>query len=274
MPMRPIAHLAEAKVLPHGLKRCVSESDFLFTYDVFVAQSAGVMYSPEIWPAYADFLDALSDAVIGEPAAASRAMQRYREIMKTVRAAAPRREIYDNFTEAYAGNHCSDAEYPSSFALYSAIGKYAEAGSFQGPFWWWGNTQCAAWPTSPDRYIGPWVTRTSSPVLVVGNFFDAATDYAGAVVSSKLLVNSRLLSYAGWGHTAAYSGRSACVDDYVSLYLLDGSLPPKNEVCPAAANPFTPPSATAARASGKASVSMPMVGLPKLPEMEQKKNKK
>ena len=107
-----------------------------------------------------------------------------------------------------------------------------------------------------DRYVGPWTARTSAPVLVVGNFFDGVTDYAGAVASDQLLRNSRLLSYAGWGHTAY--GRSQCVTDYVDAYLLSVSLPPRGEVCPANPNPFL---AAAARDAGR---TAPLVGLPPL----------
>jgi pimeloyl-ACP methyl ester carboxylesterase len=234
---------------------------FEYSYDAFVADSAGVMYSPDIWPLYASFLDALNDIVIGVPSAPARALQGRRALEKAFSAASPRREIYQNGTEAYYGNQCSDTQYPSEFPLYSWISKYAEAGSFQGPYWWWGNTGCAAWPTARDRYIGPWVTRTAAPVLVVGNYFDPATDYAGAVSSSRLLFNSRLLSYAGWGHTAAYSGRSACVDNYVTQYLLDGSLPPDRQVCPTEKNPFA---STANNARTPTRAPVQKIGLPTL----------
>jgi hypothetical protein len=139
--------------------------------------------------------------------------------------------------------------------------------SIFGPYWWWGNAGCAAWPTAADRYEGPWSVRTSAPVLVVGNDFDGVTDYRGAVASSELLRNSRLLSYAGWGHTAF--GRSACIDAHIGRYLLDGSLPPRGTVCPAAPNPFVPvsdPSAGARALRGDVPVQakVPLAGRPPL----------
>ncbi|HET6696070.1 MAG TPA: alpha/beta hydrolase, partial [Gaiellaceae bacterium] len=70
----------------------------------------------------------------------------------------------------------------------------------------------------------------SAPVLVVGNFSDGVTDYRGAQASARLLRNARLLSYAGWGHTA--HGRSECTTEHVDRYLVDGTLPPKGTVCP------------------------------------------
>jgi TAP-like protein len=73
---------------------------------------------------------------------------------------------------------------------------------------------------------------------VVGNYFDGITDYAGAQASARLLKNSRLLSYAGWGHVAY--GRSACVTAHVNHYLIDGALPDAGTVCPANPSPFLP----------------------------------
>jgi hypothetical protein len=75
----------------------------------------------------------------------------------------------------------------------------------------------------------------------------------GAEASARLLRNSRLLSYAGWGHTAY--GRSDCITQHVNAYLLAGSLPPAGTVCPANPNPFVP---SALRATSPA----PLVGLP------------
>lgn len=241
-----------------------------FTYDGFVATTTSAMYMPEMWPRFSDLVLALREVVdSATPAATSAAATRAWETVKTMeqmmRDARPSTRAegdvnpYNNSTEAYPGNHCSDAQYPPpSLAAYSLIGKYAESGSFIGPYWWWFNAACASWPVSNDRYTGPWSARTSAPVLVVGNFFDPATDYAGAVASNLLLPNSRLLSYAGWGHLVSYTGRSSCVDGYVTSYFIDGRLPPQGTVCPAAANPFTPPAAMA-RSSERA---MPRVGLP------------
>ncbi|MGZ5417992.1 MAG: alpha/beta hydrolase, partial [Nocardioides sp.] len=113
------------------------------------------------------------------------------------------------------------------------------------------------WPVNDDRYIGPWRARTSEPVLVVGNFFDGVTGYDGAVASDRLLRNSRLLSYAGWGHTAY--GRNGCVAGYVDAYLLRGKLPPAGTVCPANPNPFR---TDAERRGGPTG---PLLGVPSWP---------
>ena len=135
---------------------------------------------------------------------------------------APREADYDNGFDAYFGNQCADTEYPEHVLRVPRDRRLRARGSRFGPYWWWFNNGCADWPVAPDRYTGPWTARTSAPVLVVGNFFDGVTDYAGAVASSRLLRNSRLLSYAGWGHTAY--GRSECTTEYIDAYLVNGTL--------------------------------------------------
>ena len=152
---------------------------------------------------------------------------------------------YDNGFDGYFGNQCADTEYPGSFAEFRVIDAYARAGSRFGPYWWWFNNGCTDWPVAEDRYVGPWETRTSKPVLVVGNYFDGVTAYTGARAVNQQLANSRLLSYAGWGHTAY--GRSDCTTAHIDAYLVDGTLPRAGTVCPANPNPFlSPPAALAA----------------------------
>jgi hypothetical protein len=97
-------------------------------------------------------------------------------------------------------------------------------------------------------------------VLVVGNYFDPATDYAGAQSAAKWLKNARLLSYAGWGH-CAFPRFNPCIVNYVVRYLFDGSLPPEGTVCPANPSPFLPASSTAsatARTTGLSAAGLPM----------------
>jgi pimeloyl-ACP methyl ester carboxylesterase len=246
---------------------------FSYSYDFLIADAASAMYAPESWPDYADFFGALYDATAGDAAAATRARETRARVSRTLagwrgggqaqggqaQGGPSRQEEYPNLFEGFAGNHCADTEYPRTLPLFNAIDRFAAAGSRFGPFWWWTTaSSCARWPTSRDRYGGPWTARTSAPVLVVGNYFDGVTDYDGAVASSELLANSRLLSYAGWGHTAF--GRSQCSTDHMVRYLLDGTLPPRGTVCPANPNPFVPVEAADARIAR--ADNRPMVGLP------------
>ncbi len=234
---------------------------FVYSYDFLIADMASVLYVPEIWggpDGAAAYFDLIADAALGAtPAAATGIADSRRAILERLGAHSPadREEepYFFNGLDAYFGNTCADAQYPHDFRQWKAIDAYAAAGSRFGPYWWWTNAPCSAWPMNTDRYGGPWQTRTSAPVLVVGNRYDPATGYSGAKASATLLRGSRLLTYEGWGHTAF--GRSDCVTGAVVGYLLDGSLPKPGTRCPANPNPFqTSTARTAAPA--------PLVGLP------------
>jgi pimeloyl-ACP methyl ester carboxylesterase len=230
---------------------------FLYTYDFLIGDAAGAMYSPEVWggpEGYGAFLDFLADAALGDQSARRRARAIRLGIIKEIEHGTAREADYDNGFDAYFGNQCADTQYPDTFEEFLEIDRFAREGSRFGPFWWWFNNGCADWPVAADRFTGPWSVRTSKPVLVVGNFFDGVTDYRGAQASARLLRGSRLLSYAGWGHTA-YE-RSECTTEFVDAYLLGGTLPPEGTVCPANPNPFLEASARSATRS------RPMVGLP------------
>ena len=201
----------------------IQVGDQVYTYDAVIGAAIGAMYNPRSWPGAATLFDQLADAA-------------------SVSVATAAEPDYDNGFDAYNGNVCADIEYPRDFGTYRAIGRYAEAGSEFGPSWWWSNAACANWPTNHDRYAGPWRTRTSAPVLVVGNHFDGVTDFRGAQAANRQLAGSRLLAYAGWGHTAY--GLSKCASDHTDAYLLNVTLPAVGTVCPANPNPFLP---TAAR---------------------------
>jgi hypothetical protein len=101
-----------------------------------------------------------------------------------------------------------------------------------------------AWPgADEDRYTGPFDTPTAHPVLVVGNLYDPATRYEGAVTVADLLPNSRLLTLHAWGHTSLLL--SECATQIVGAYLVTGVTPPPGVVCPQDVVPFTAPSVSA-----------------------------
>ena len=90
---------------------------------------------------------------------------------------------YFNCSESFPGVACADSDNPHTYAAWSAAADAADAqfGTF-GRIWTWASSICAAWPNGDaDRYIGPWNHNTSNPVLVIGNLFDPATRYQGAV---------------------------------------------------------------------------------------------
>jgi pimeloyl-ACP methyl ester carboxylesterase len=262
----PATGPAGTQVLWEALTEALSEEPFefpdgsVYAYDNLIADIFRTLYVPEVWWIAAIFLDHLADGVLNEDIASAEIARQLRlELVSIVNGHALPGDEYDNFFDALSGNNCGDAQFPYFFPAFRAVGEFAAQGSIFGPNWWWHSAPCASWPTAADRYIGPWKTRTANPVLVVGNYYDPATPYDGAVRSSELLTNSRLLSYAGWGHTAF--SHNECARNYSLQYLLDGSLPEEGTVCPANPNPFLPVAARS-QDGNPSPETLPMFGLP------------
>ncbi len=147
---------------------------------------------------------------------------------------------YDNSLDALLSVTCTDSLDATDL---DAFPTYAEAADqrakYFGRLWLWSLAGCASpsWTAEDeDSYRGPFNRRTSAPVLIVGNDWDPATSYAGAVQAAQLLPNSRLVRSNSWGHTAY--GSSACVTGAVDRYLLAGALPAAGTVCVGDVQPF------------------------------------
>jgi hypothetical protein len=168
---------------------------------------------------------------------------------------------YVNFIEGFPGVACSDSVNPPDYGAWWDAAQQAEAEfGYFGPLWTYASSICSDWPAQPrGRYLGPFTANTSSPVLVVGNFFDPATRYEGAQIVADLLPNSRLLSLNAWGHVSLFF--SQCADQAVSDYLLDGTLPPEGTVCHQDLTPFVDfgPSLAAARMTNLRASLVPVV---------------
>ena len=229
-----------------------------FTYNDLIGLTLGDLYQAAVWPDLAGLLAYLegqvSPAVLGEKLAANRA--RFGLTANPTATAA----YYANEVEGSPGVACSDTLNPRSFAAWqqSADRNERQYGYF-GRVWNWTWSSCRAWPSGAGqaRYLGPWTTRTSAPVLVVGNYFDPATRYQGAVTASHLLPNSRLLSYAGWGHAAFFIAFNTCVNDNVSNYLITGVPPAAGTVCQPEGSPFGAPSAATSVVTAATGVVLP-----------------
>jgi pimeloyl-ACP methyl ester carboxylesterase len=148
---------------------------------------------------------------------------------------------YDNSLDAYASVMCTDGLHPATASSWpKAAAKADRRAPYFGRAWAWASVQCAGdtWKVhDEDAYRGPFTKRTRNTVLVVGSYWDPATNYAGAVKTAKLMPNSRLLSSNNWGHTAY--GTSSCADKYIDQYLLYRDLPAKGAVCVGDDQPFT-----------------------------------
>lgn len=215
---------------------------FTVSYADFVGATLGSLYDPAGWQSIVELTSQL--LVLTDPAdgTAARAQARAAVVQRAAKARQQRGYDfpYDNGLETFLTVDCTDAYHPKDAADWPALSAEEDKRApYFGRAWAWGTAPCArrTWTVrDEDAWTGPFDRRTGAPVLVVGNYWDPATNYQGAVSSAALLPNSRLLSSDSWGHTAY--GTSACVTGAVDAYLLTGKLPAKGTVCTGDDQPF------------------------------------
>jgi len=234
----------------------------LLTYQGLMSTMLGVLYYPEPSGLVDMFLaDALVSASTPTTAAERRARdaairslrQHLAAHEKVVRGDEALRErlatgfpgasiAFDNQRDGNLSVVCTDGLHPGNAASWVAAGNTAaKTGDAFGQIWTWSSVPCASWTwkaVDEDAYRGPFTAETSAPVLVVGNWWDPATNYDGARALAGLLPNSALVSSSSWGHTALNT--SACVDTAVERYLLTGRATRGSVLrCVGDAQPFT-----------------------------------
>jgi pimeloyl-ACP methyl ester carboxylesterase len=231
------------KTKPIDLPARGNEPAFTLDYPGFVSGTLSALYDPAGLDAIIAMTNDLYKASSPVSALAVTGKRDLAASAHALRAwAVPGRGFpYVNELEAYSGVICTDGRHPAKGTSWPAMVAKADrrAPDF-GPAWAWATVQCATdkWKVrDKTAYTGPFNRRSSAPVLVVGNYYDPATNYAEAVSASKLLGNARLLSSDSWGHTAY--GTSPCVTRAVGAYLLKGTLPKAGTVCKGDVQPFT-----------------------------------
>lgn len=130
---------------------------------------------------------------------------------------------------------CGESPNPTTDAAYVAQAKssYERVGLTAWPW----VAACTGWSAeAADPYLGPWDTYRA-PVLVIGNTFDPATPYTSSQRMAEELADGRLLTVDGFGHTQLLN-RSACAQELVAAYLVDGTLPPEGTRCAQDGSPF------------------------------------
>ena len=112
--------------------------------------------------------------------------------------------------------------------------RFTDAAPVFGPYLAYTNIACKfLTPPSKDK-----LTRTTNkitaiqtaPIIVIGTTRDPATPYDWAVGLHKIFTTSTLISLDADGHTGQGRG-SACVDNAIDIYLLQGISPKKNLTC-------------------------------------------
>jgi pimeloyl-ACP methyl ester carboxylesterase len=195
---------------------------------------------------YADFVGITLSALYGVDAGeqvTAMAADLYRRTSATAGAAwleRARAASYDNSLDSYAAVMCTDGRHPAKASSWPTQAAAADKRApYFGQLWAWASVPCARniWKVrDEDAWTGPFTVRTEHPVLVVGSFWDPATNYDEAVSSARRLPNSRLLSSDNFGHTAY--GTSACVTTAIDDYLLTETLPDAGTTC-TGVQPFT-----------------------------------
>ena len=138
-----------------------------------------------------------------------------------------------NATEAIYAINCFDEPSTTTEAQVREFAKtWIKDAPVFGDYLAWGNLACTIWPVKDPNPINKFVAQGAAPIIVVGTKYDPATPYKWAVGLSSQLSSSVLLTYEGDGHTAYMRG-SECIDKEIENYLVDGTIPSKNIVCPA-----------------------------------------
>lgn len=217
------------------------------TYQDMVGLAAGALYDPTMIPWFLDLVGQL-DTGLSTP----------RDARVSARAAVLRERIQTAIDERPAapwgtsarfgaldvqglGVMCSDTRNPANPRAWVTAAKRADRESpWFGSYWTWLSSPCAQQGIGEpaDAFRGPWRTRTSTPLLVVGNTYDPATPITGAQKVHQLFAGSRLVRYDGFGHGAI--GTSRCATAIMGRYLLTQRLPKDRTVCQARGL-FAPP---------------------------------
>jgi hypothetical protein len=233
------------RVLAERLKKNpVTVGGETLTYALFISLVLSALYGPdagaEITGVAAELFPLTTPGYVPGKAKLTQAADR---IGRLRRQAEGRAFPYDNSFDAYAAVMCTDGRHPATGASWpKAAARADKRATYFGRAWAWASVQCARdnWTVrDEDAYTGPFTKHTRYPVLIVGSFWDPATNYTDAVRSSKLLPNSRLLSSNNWGHTAY--GTSACATGITDRFLLYRSLPAKGTTCVGDQQPFRTP---------------------------------
>ena len=206
---------ARTKPLRDGTKRELSES-------LAVTGIAASLYDPANgWPLLAS---ALSEAIDHKnPSGFLFLADSYNERDQ-------RGHYVSNQTDIAEVISCLDFNDPRNLSQITADAKvFSAAAPIFGPYLSYSGLACLYWQVKP--VVGPNLSRlATNPVLIIGTTRDPATPYKWAQGLHKVLLNSRLVTLNGDGHTGANRG-SKCVDKALNTYLLTGKLPSYDLTC-------------------------------------------
>jgi len=209
--------------------------------NTFTSAVSSTLYSPSALAGLAEDLQSIYDVIKAPPAQS----QSLRAIQ--LKALTPGKKGLSDANpdspytsdDSYFGVNCSDKpmkikqdEVPEIAAKTErqspTFGRYQVFSDIAG---------CPVWPVKkPDVYRGPWRAQTDVPVVVVGNYYDPATQYKFAQRMADELGNARLLSVDAFGHCIL--GDALGVDQQVADYLTDLKVPANGQIFQPNVQPF------------------------------------
>jgi pimeloyl-ACP methyl ester carboxylesterase len=181
--------------------------------DALVTAIVAALYSPDSW----SFLtSALGDALAGDAELAFTLADFYYNRQDG--------QYLDNSTEAFRAYNCMDYPADTTAEEEAAAQALLEAEAPTVAPYWAGPDPCETWPYPATGVREPITADGAAPIVVVGTTNDPATPYEWSVSLADQLASGVLVTRVGEGHTG-YNKGSACVDDAVESYLIDGTVP-------------------------------------------------
>ena len=111
------------------------------------------------------------------------------------------------------------------------VQEFATKAPVFGPYIAFSGLHCQFFPQPKTQRAPNTLTEIkTAPIIVIGTIRDPATPYIWSRSLAKIFTGSRLISLDADGHTGHGRG-SACVDDAVDAFLLEGTLPSANLSC-------------------------------------------
>jgi pimeloyl-ACP methyl ester carboxylesterase len=207
----------------------------------FTGGVSGVLYSPGAFAGLAEDLQALYTAIHPAGAQAQSLQGRPMKVLTPGKQGLADQNPDSPYTsdDSYFAVNCSDKPFKIKQDQVPGIAaKWERESSTFGRYQAFADTAgCPVWPAKkPDVYRGPWRAKTDVPVVVVGNYYDPATQYKFAQRMAAELGNTRLLSVDAFGHCIL--GDALGVDKAVADYLTDLKVPSNGQVFQPNVQPF------------------------------------
>ena len=132
----------------------------------------------------------------------------------------------DNAYAAFNATLCTDGKFPRNYERIRRdafeLAKTAPDSTWSS---FWFSAPCTFWPVKAGTVPPVDGSKVKVPFLLVQQTMDGATPYIGGVQVRKEFPTSVMVAEVGATTHAAVYGGNPCVDDVVTAYLLNGTLP-------------------------------------------------